>query len=231
MSIGPKQTIYLNNLNEKVSLTKLKANLEPLIHNFEPLDISLAKTLKLKGQAFITFRDVDLASKVVNELNGLQLLGKPVRATFAKTNSDKVVLDEAQLKEIKKIRHEKKIIKNKNIAKSKKKKKSIKDKSKRESTQAKDKNKKATDLSVWKNLPPNRILLLQNLDSNISKEILNEVFQDFSGFEIVRFVKPRNLAFVDFADDEMARGCLEHFDEPELKQKFGSESIFSYAKK
>ena len=63
---SPRQTIYVNNLNEKVSINKLKNELQQTFNVCgKILRISALKTLKLKGQAFITFEDIPSATKAL----------------------------------------------------------------------------------------------------------------------------------------------------------------------
>ena len=61
--ILPNSTLYVNNLNEKVKVNELKIDLFHLFSEFgDVLEINARKSLKMKGQAFIVFKDVTSAT-------------------------------------------------------------------------------------------------------------------------------------------------------------------------
>ncbi|CAD1812245.1 unnamed protein product [Candida parapsilosis] len=228
MSSDPKQTIYINNINDKVSIDKVKSVLATLLSQHKPTNISLAKTLKLKGQAFVTFETIDDASKAIESLNNQEVFSKRISVTFARSESD-VLLDKNELKQIRKIRHEEHKIKKQSQAKNKNKtklSKSVLDK-----TTSTKKNQ--VDVDSWKNLPPNRILLLQNISASlpITKETIDSYFQDYAGFEMARYVSVRHLSFIEFENEDVAQNCLQSVNEDDIKSKFGNDIVFSYAKK
>ncbi|KAK6884722.1 U1 small nuclear ribonucleoprotein A [Candida tropicalis] len=216
--IEPKKTIYVNNLNEKVSINKLKKELNKTFTPYgKILQITAFKTLKLKGQAFITFDNIESAINSL-ELNNIEIFNKPIKITFANSNSDIVESDEI-------IRERKQ---NKSLKTSKKRK--LEDNGNKDNSKLKTKTKKKLDmLNEWKELPPNHILLLQNINKF---DELEEFFNDFNGFENIRVVKVKNLAFIEFENEEMATNCLEQVKDDQLI-KFGPEDevLLSFAKK
>lgn len=57
MEIPPNQTLYVNNLNEKLPKDELRRSLYALFGQFGPvLDVVALKTTRMRGQAFIVFR-------------------------------------------------------------------------------------------------------------------------------------------------------------------------------
>jgi len=57
MEIPPNQTLYINNLNEKLPKDELRRALYALFGQFGPvLDVVALKTVRMRGQAFIVFR-------------------------------------------------------------------------------------------------------------------------------------------------------------------------------
>jgi len=85
----PCQTIYINNLNEKVKKDELKKALYHVFSQFgNILEIHAQKTLWLRGQAWIVFDDISGAARAVREMNGFNFYNKAMRVTFAKTKSD-----------------------------------------------------------------------------------------------------------------------------------------------
>lgn len=72
-------TIYIKNLNEKVKLPILKTSLESLFAVYgHVLGITAHGNLRMRGQAFVAFDDVEVAKKAVKEVNGFPLYGKPM---------------------------------------------------------------------------------------------------------------------------------------------------------
>ena len=52
------------------------------------LDVVAKKNLKAKGQAFIVFGSIKEAEAAIEENQGFEIFGKPMRLAFAKTKSD-----------------------------------------------------------------------------------------------------------------------------------------------
>jgi RNA recognition motif-containing protein len=89
--IIPNQTIYVNNLNEKVKKDELKRSLYHVFSQFgNILEIIATKTYKMRGQAWVIFDDLQGATKALREMQGFQFYGKAMRVTFAKAKSDVV---------------------------------------------------------------------------------------------------------------------------------------------
>ena len=75
---NPKsQTLYVRNLNEKVSKSDLRRALYTLFSSYgHILDIVALKTTKMRGQAHIVFRDSESSSQAMQTLQGFEFLGK-----------------------------------------------------------------------------------------------------------------------------------------------------------
>lgn len=70
-------TVYIKNLNEKVKLDILKTSLNSLFSVYgHVLGITAHGNLRMRGQAFVAFDDVEVAKKAVKEVNGFPLYGK-----------------------------------------------------------------------------------------------------------------------------------------------------------
>ncbi|XP_075892296.1 U1 small nuclear ribonucleoprotein A [Nelusetta ayraudi] len=82
-------TIYINNLNEKIKKVELKKSLFAIFSQFgQILDILVAKNLKMKGQAFVIFKEVNSASNALRSMQGFPFYDKPMRIQYAKQDSD-----------------------------------------------------------------------------------------------------------------------------------------------
>ncbi|KAK2847287.1 hypothetical protein Q5P01_010286 [Channa striata] len=82
-------TIYINNLNEKIKKDELKKSLYAIFSQFgQILDILVAQNLKMKGQAFVIFKEINSASNALRSMQGFPFYDKPMRIQYAKQDSD-----------------------------------------------------------------------------------------------------------------------------------------------
>uniref|UniRef100_A0A3B4AKT4 U1 small nuclear ribonucleoprotein A n=1 Tax=Periophthalmus magnuspinnatus TaxID=409849 RepID=A0A3B4AKT4_9GOBI len=82
-------TIYINNLNEKIKKDELKKSLYAIFSQFgQILDILVARNIKMKGQAFVIFKEVNSASNALRSMQGFPFYDKPMRIQYAKQDSD-----------------------------------------------------------------------------------------------------------------------------------------------
>ncbi|EEB19490.1 U2 small nuclear ribonucleoprotein B'', putative [Pediculus humanus corporis] len=89
MDIRPNHTIYINNLNEKLKKDELKKSLYAIFSQFgQILDIVALKTLRMKGQAFVIFKEINSATKALMSMQGFPFYDKPMRIQYCKTDSD-----------------------------------------------------------------------------------------------------------------------------------------------
>ena len=76
MEAVPNNTIYINNLNEKIKKNDLKKSLYAIFSQFGPiLDIMAWKNLKMRGQAFVVYKDTASASNSIRSMQGKPGLG------------------------------------------------------------------------------------------------------------------------------------------------------------
>lgn len=89
MDIRPSHTIYINNLNEKVKKEELKKSLYAIFSQFgQILDIVAMKTLKMRGQAFVIFKEIASATNALRTMQGFPFYDKQMRIAYAKSESD-----------------------------------------------------------------------------------------------------------------------------------------------
>ncbi|KAH0426706.1 RNA binding domain-containing protein [Colletotrichum kahawae] len=88
--ISPNQTLYVTNLpSAKIQKNDLRTELYLLFSTYGPvLDIVAMKTMKMRGQAHITFRDIQAATQAMRSLEGFEFLGRPLAIQYAKSKSD-----------------------------------------------------------------------------------------------------------------------------------------------
>lgn len=204
--IKPNHTIYINNLNEKVKkegklkpkvcviyktnmissflCIELKKALHAIFSQFGPiLDIIALKTLKMRGQAFVIFKELDSAARALQSMQGFPFYDKPMRIAYAKSDSD--LIAKAKGNFVERIR----------VPKSDEPKKKKKDKGKAAAPPLPG----AIPQSALVEQPPNNILFLTNLPEETNEVMLTMLFTQFPGFKEVRLVPGRHdIAFVEF---------------------------------
>ena len=89
MEVSPNHTIYINNLNEKIRKDDLKKSLYAIFAQFgQILDILASKSLKMRGQAFVIFKEVSSATNALRSMQGFPFYDKPMRIAYSKGDSD-----------------------------------------------------------------------------------------------------------------------------------------------
>lgn len=209
----PIETIYVNNLNDKVPLSKLKAELQVVFQKYGTIvQLTAHRNLKMKGQAFITYENKESSRAAMEKLQDHELFGKKVRVSYAKANSDNYHRD---------------ILKDDEAIEARK---QLKAKAQTDTAARGVKKPGTKKVESWKSIPPNKILLIQNLGPQVANSELLDFFEGFGGFINSRLVKARSLSFIEFENEVSATGCLEAMTPDRLKN-FGDEAILTYAKK
>ncbi|XP_044774465.1 U2 small nuclear ribonucleoprotein B'' isoform X3 [Neomonachus schauinslandi] len=79
MDIRPNHTIYINNMNDKIKKEELKRSLYALFSQFgHVVDIVALKTMKMRGQAFVIFKELGSSTNALRQLQGFPFYGKPM---------------------------------------------------------------------------------------------------------------------------------------------------------
>uniref|UniRef100_A0A8C0KEK2 RRM domain-containing protein n=1 Tax=Canis lupus dingo TaxID=286419 RepID=A0A8C0KEK2_CANLU len=87
MDIRPNHTIYINNMNDKIKKEELKRSLYTLFSQFvHVVDIVALKTMKMREQAFVIFKELGSSTNALRQLQGFPFYGKPKRIQYAKTD-------------------------------------------------------------------------------------------------------------------------------------------------
>jgi len=87
--IPPNQTLYITNLpSSKIQKADLRTALYMLFSTYGPvLDVVALKTMKMRGQAHIVFRDVQAATQAMRSMDGHEFLGQKLKIQYAKGKS------------------------------------------------------------------------------------------------------------------------------------------------
>jgi U2 small nuclear ribonucleoprotein B'' len=198
MDTRPNHTIYINNLNEKIKKDDLKKSLYAIFTQFgQILDIVAMKTLKMRGQAFVIFKEISSATNALRSMQGFPFYDKPMRINYSKTDSDMIAKIKGTFQE-----------------RPKKTPAELKKKSKKPKAGAAAGGAVANQGGV-DNAPPNQILFLTNLPTETNEMMLSMLFNQFPGFKEVRLVPGRHdIAFVEFESEMQsaaARDALQGF--------------------
>lgn len=203
----PSQTLYIKNLPEKLKKEELIRNLYLFFSQFGSiLDIVAMRSEGMRGQAFVVFTDMVTAANAMREAQNNQFFNKQIAIQYAQKKSKAVaLLDGTYLSEEK--RSQQKQQEDNRDAEtelSELKRKAT------DSAQAPNKKHKPT-LQVPMNIPPNKVLFVQNLPEDCSEMMLQPLFQTYPGFREVRLVPGgKGMAFVEFGNElDSGRAMVE----------------------
>ena len=197
------ETLYINHLNEKIKTDLLRENLYYLFSQYgDVLEINLRKSRKMKGQAFIVYKDINDASRAKVSLNNFLFLGTRINVEYAKSKSDIIVKIKGQSnlnnQEYQKngnylLRKRKRLLEYENIKEEKKEK--IKNKE----------NKEIMEDIDGECLEENKILFVNGLGDEVNEKMIYLVFNKFKGLKDIRFFNGRGFCFVEY-DNEINAG-------------------------
>jgi len=214
--IPPNQTLYVNNLNEKIKVPELKCCLTELFGTYgEVIDIIAFGTLKKKGQAFVVFRDISCATNAMRALQGFSFLDKPMRIAYSKSKSDIVAQEDGTFKPRGKAGEK---AKEEEEAAKKKAAPPVRPKAGEPKKAAKDAaapkmmahpGAGAEKGEGEKDGQPSNVLFVENLPPEVNEMMLTMLFRQYPGFQEARLIKGRNVAFIEYSD-ELQAGIAKH---------------------
>uniref|UniRef100_A0A8D2M1W7 Small nuclear ribonucleoprotein polypeptide B2 n=2 Tax=Passerellidae TaxID=1729112 RepID=A0A8D2M1W7_ZONAL len=189
---------------------ELKRSLYALFSQFgHVVDIVALKTMKMRGQAFVIFKELGSSTNALRQLQGFPFYGKPMRIQYAKTDSDIISKMRGTFADKEK-RKEKKKAKTLEQSANAPNKKVIQG-----ATQNSASASGTTPQNQVPDNPPNYILFLNNLPEETNEMMLSMLFNQFPGFKEVRLVPGRHdIAFVEFENENQAgaaRDALQGF--------------------
>jgi len=222
--VAPNQTIYINNLNERIKKEELRKALYAMFSQFGTiLDVVALKTLRMRGQAFIVFKDIASATNAMRTMQNFPFFDKQMKIQYAKSKSDMISkLDGTFVPRDKSKKAEKRKADEAVDAAKRAKKEQMK-------KEKKKKDEEGSGHVQPKQQPPNKILFVENLPENTNDVNLQMLFQAYPGFKEVRIVPGKGVAFVEYeneAQSGVAMANLQHF-----KLSPTNLIVISYAKK
>jgi len=215
-------------------ISEVKKSLEAMFSQFGTiLDVVAMKTLKMKGQAFVVFKDASSATQAMRSMQGFPFHDKPLRIAYAKSKSDVVAKMD-----------------NTFVPRDKKKRKAEEAKKKLQAIaakQAKMQNQFNPMMQPGVNPyqamgqpqqqqmpavepPPNHILFLSNLPNETTQLMLSMLFQQVPGYREARLVNGRHdIAFVEFENADQAKRAKEQLNGYKISPSH--PMVITYAKK
>ncbi|KAJ3505126.1 hypothetical protein NLJ89_g7577 [Agrocybe chaxingu] len=216
-TVTPCETLYIQNLNEKIKPDVLKTSLRGLFKVYgEVLDVVAHNNLRMRGQAFVSFSNAETAAKAMKDVQRFPLYSKPMQISFARTRSDAVVkkLDADHYDQHKAHRDEyKKATRYTNPLKAKFRAKRLA--AEIDGGAAVPAPKRPNVQMPDEYLPPNKILFLQNLPESVTKDQLMALFSQYPNLYEVRLIPTKkDIAFVEFVDEgsaSVAKDALHNY--------------------
>eukprot|EP00008_Paramoeba_atlantica_P011325 CAMPEP_0201492280 /NCGR_PEP_ID=MMETSP0151_2-20130828/32506_1 /ASSEMBLY_ACC=CAM_ASM_000257 /TAXON_ID=200890 /ORGANISM="Paramoeba atlantica, Strain 621/1 / CCAP 1560/9" /LENGTH=234 /DNA_ID=CAMNT_0047879007 /DNA_START=53 /DNA_END=757 /DNA_ORIENTATION=- len=231
--VPPSQTLYVSNLREKVKKEELKKSLYAVFSQFGPiLDVVALKTSRMRGQAFIVFKDIGSATNALREMQAFPFYDRPMRIAYAKTKSDAVLRAEGTYEEDRQRRIEKRKamkaavearVRQSNVGEPPEKRPRL------ESTSSSSSSAPASTPKP-QSAPPNKILFVENLPPQCSELALSTLFKHFTGFKEVRFLPGMvGKAFVEFMTEGQAGQAMSSLQNFKVTPDY--LMVISYLKK
>lgn len=217
---NPHPTIYIQNLNEKVSLPSLR---NTLLEWFAPFgrveDVIAKKRLALRGQAWVRFDTAEAALKALQGMQGKRLFGKSMVIRFAKFKSDMVSKADGTFEVEKYHRDQDKLERARNPRLTRR---QIMQQLQANPTMAvmgsATMAPTALPMGVGSDMQlPNKILFLTALPVGTTEDALTSLFQKHTGFVEIRLVPGRpDLAFVEYESEGQAAMAKNVLDKHEI---------------
>eukprot|EP00929_Paragymnodinium_shiwhaense_P008645 TRINITY_DN112603_c0_g1_i1.p1 TRINITY_DN112603_c0_g1~~TRINITY_DN112603_c0_g1_i1.p1 ORF type:complete len:250 (+),score=80.33 TRINITY_DN112603_c0_g1_i1:103-852(+) len=217
--IPPNQTLYVNNLNDKIKIPELKCCLMELFSTYgEVIDIVASGSWhsKKKGQAFIVYKDISCATNALRTLQGFQFLDKPLKIAYCKSKSDVISHEDGTFKP--RARPGQAVAQEdpkkpaaaapaKGAGKGK-----MSGKAAGKTAAEAPKSMVAHPAAASKGddeEKPSNVLFVENLPQEVNEMMLTMLFRQYPGFQEARLIKGRNVAFIEYADEQQA-GIAKH---------------------
>ncbi|KAK5173394.1 uncharacterized protein LTR77_002075 [Saxophila tyrrhenica] len=89
--IPPNQSIYIQNLPEKIQKDDLRRELYMLFSTYGPvIDVTALKNQKMRGQAHVLFKDVSCATQAIRGCQGFGFYGREMKLSYSKNRSNTI---------------------------------------------------------------------------------------------------------------------------------------------
>jgi|LauGreDrversion4_2_1035121.scaffolds.fasta_scaffold143872_2 RNA recognition motif-containing protein len=220
-SLEPNETLYVNNLNDRIAPKKLQDELMRGFSKFGSCEVIVMSSLRRRGQAWIIYETQESSKAALHSLQGETVFGKPMRIDFSRNISDATLI-------------------RKGLPRVRSKKESIpQELTKRTKTaadvptffsveNASSRGSATISAGPRSYTAPNRVLIVENYSESTQASELECLFSSYPGFVELRVIPGRGVAFVEFTDDHRSQPALNNLNGKELKD--GSRIFVSNSK-
>lgn len=189
---APKETLYVRNIEEKLKKTKLKEVLHAAFSEYGRIvTITALRTDRLRGQAWITFQDVESAKAAKRDMHNKEFFGKKIDVQFARERSD---LLSKKLNPTFKPDREARDRKVATLVDAKK--------------AAAENEALAARARAIEMEQATRLLMATGLPPGVAADELKLLFQQHVGLVEVRRVPGRDIAFIEYSSEQQARTAI-----------------------
>jgi len=224
--LPPNQTLYVNNLNDKINVETMKKSLREVFAAFGGIiDIIAMKSLKRRGQAWIIFKETPSATNAFKSLQGFPFYNKPMRINYSKTKSDVVAKADGSY-----VERPKKIVKREDLRKGKTAAPAVAAAKPAAAAAAAPEPATPSQRTIQERIgwnpnqsttaapappkpqgaaEPNRTMFVENLPVEATDTMLSMLFRQYPGFQEVRLIAGRNVAFVDYQNEYQAGMAMQ----------------------
>jgi len=201
--IPPNQTLFVKNLNGKLKLHDLKANLYELFTRYGDIhEVVASLTPGKRGFAFVVFHEIGMATNALRALQNYKFFERELVIAYAKTKSDVVAREQGVWKPREKKAEEGK---------------------QKEGAKESDLPKEIGDAK------PGCVLFAENLPPDCTEVVITMLFRQYPGFEEVRLIAQRRVAFVQFKEQSQAEQAMNGLQKFMVAESFPLK--LSFAKK
>ncbi len=204
--VPPNQTLYVNNLYEKLTKDELRKSLYAVFGQFgKVLDVVCLKTYRMRGQAWVVFEDVVSATNALHSMQRFPFFDKPMRITYATSKSDAAAKADGTFQGADKKARSKRntTARDALLQKGKERKTGA-------GPAASAQGSAAAQNTAAGTSGPNKILFVQSLPETATVQMIQMLFSQFPGFQEVRMVEARpGIAFVEYEADSQATAAMK----------------------
>merc|ERR1711976_605680 len=209
----PIRTLYIQNLETKIN----KQDTIRLIYTFftqfgSVLDRVHSRHPKHRGQAYVSYRDLNASAMALRGAQNFPLGGKALKVAYARRDSDRVNeylgLGNEMTRKKQASMRKKDPKKEETLAEARQKRLKL------QAEQAAQASDATQDTLIGDpEHPPNHIIFLEHLPNDSTDEMVEVLFNQFEGYKEVRMSPTRkDLAFVEFATSANATKAKEALD-------------------
>lgn len=175
--IPPNQTLFVKNLNQNIKLPDLRCLMYELFSRYGDIhEIIASGGAGKRGFGFVVFHEIAMATNALRSLQKSVFLERPLEISYAKGKSDVV----ARLQGTWKPRDRKE--------------------KKEAEKAAKPEQQALAGSGASGEGRPGTVLFAENLPPEVTEVMLTMLFRQYPGFEEVRLVGARRVAFVQFKE-------------------------------